>query len=164
MWQRPARGVVTGMIPQSLRLLGSLIPVAVAAAACHDATAPTSQAISLARAKALWTAAGVRTYSFTATRSCLCTPEAVGPVRVTVTNGQITGVTLIETGDPVAPGTWFDINGLFALIESELAARPNLLQVTFDPATGYPTHVKYGDITVDAGAEITVTNFASPLE
>lgn len=142
--------------PQQLRFL--LLGVALAAAACRDATAPLPLANATARAKAIWNAAGIQSYSFTASRSCFCTPEAVGPVRVSVVNGAVSSVVLVSTGDAVAPAIWFDIGALFALVETELAARPTLLQATFDSATGYPTHVKYGDIAVDAGAEIVVTD------
>jgi len=76
-----------------------------------------------------------------------------------VVNGQVSSVVTIATNQAVAPELWFDINGLFTTIEIELILRPSMLEATFDSATGFPTHVKYGDLAVDAGADVVITNF-----
>lgn len=151
-----------GMTRMPLRAsLPTIVPLALVLAACHQSTGPSSLAGATSRAKALWSAAGIHSYSFTASRSCECVPESSGPVRITVVNDQMTSVVMASGGQSVSPTPWFDIYGLFSLIDRELTNRPAQLEASFDAATGYPTHVRYGDLAVDAGADIVVTNFTA---
>jgi len=139
----------------------AFVAIALVAAACRHATAPSSDlAVAAAKAKGAWAAAGLTSYSFVASRSCECSVEASGPTRIVVQNGALVSATTIVTGASVDTSLWFDFNGLFALIERELIEQPSLLEASFDPTWGFPTRVKYGLVEVDAGAIIVVTEFA----
>jgi hypothetical protein len=132
----------------------------IAALACHDEPNSTETlAGQTAAAKAHWQAARPGKYSFVASRICECAGDAAGPVLVTVQNTSIVSVTRVDTGAGVDPTLWFHIDALFALIDTELSERPELLEVTYDVTLGYPSRVAYGHREVDGGAVIDISAF-----
>jgi hypothetical protein len=126
------------------------------ATACGEASAPDK----LDSARARWERADYASYSFTAERSCFCTTEGRGPVRVTVQNGAVTSVTMIATGAAVAPEIWFDIDDLFTLIDEQLVQLPSRLETDYDGTLGYPTRIAYGTPENDGGGVIFVRELA----
>jgi hypothetical protein len=85
-------------------------------------------------------------YRFTLSESCECIPGFVGPVVMTVEEGEVTAIRTVGTDEPVAPEDWaafHTIEGLFDLIDQVLAERPHQFDVEYDPGLGNPTRVSY---------------------
>jgi hypothetical protein len=85
----------------------------------------------------------------------------VGPVRITVRQGSIESVTLLETGEAVDPTNWFTIEELFDRIP--LWAKGDGVEdvtVEYDLTLGFPSsvEVRYEEGIVDAGDIYTVSN------
>jgi hypothetical protein len=73
---------------------------------------------------------------------------------------MIVAITLVETGEAVAPGNWYTIDQLFELIPS-FAEQEGVEDVTveYDAALGYPASVgvRFEESILDAGSSYTVT-------
>jgi hypothetical protein len=78
------------------------LALSVAVAACSSPFEP-DEARELAAARARWEERAFVDYTFVAQHGCFCSPETIGPVRITVQQGAIASVTLLETGQPVEP-------------------------------------------------------------
>jgi hypothetical protein len=134
--------------------------VIAAIAACADTPQePITPAAAYSSARSLWQATRPVRYTFVASRACECLPEAAGPVRIEVNGTTIVSVQRVDNSNVVDPALWFDINGLFDLIDRELVALPSRLEAAYDPGDGHPTRVAYGEREVDGGAIIQVTEF-----
>jgi hypothetical protein len=120
---------------------------------CSDTLEPSGVFSS---AEQRWENASYSSYAFTAERSCFCSDEGRGPVRVTVLNGSVTSVVMIATGVTVEADGWFTIEGLFDLIREQLETLPSRLDAEYDAALGYPTKVTYGTPENDGGGIIFV--------
>ena len=136
------------------------ILLAVAVAACSSPFGP-DEARHLASARAQWNERSFPDYAFEARHGCFCTPEQVGPVRITVRQGSIESVTLVETGEAVDPANWFTIEELFDRIP--LWAKGDGVDdvtVEYDPTLGFPSsiEVRYEEGILDAGDIYTVSN------
>jgi Family of unknown function (DUF6174) len=145
-----------------MRSAGLTIALAVAVAACSSPFDP-SEVRSLANARAQWSQREFADYSFEARHDCFCTPEMVGPVRVTVRQGAIASVTLLETGAAVDPAHWFTIEQLFERIP--LWAKNDGVDdvtVNYDAILGFPSsvQVRYQEDHLDAGDTYTVSAVA----
>jgi hypothetical protein len=131
-----------------------------AVGACRDdATAPQTNATQQSSAKALWEATRPVRYTFVAGRSCECLADFAGPVRIEVSGAAIVSVRRVDNDAAVNPALWFDIDGLFDLIDTELVQRPSRLETEYDTRDGHPTYIAYGEREVDGGAVIEVTEF-----
>jgi hypothetical protein len=143
-----------------MRTLRPPIVLTIALAACSSPFGP-DEARHLASARAQWSERPFPDYAFDARHGCFCTPEQVGPVRITVRHGSIETVTLLETGEAVDPGHWFTIEELFDLIPLS-AKNEGVDDVTaeYDPTLGFPSsvEVKYEEGVLDAGDTYTVSN------
>lgn len=134
---------------------------AVAVAACSSPFGPEDSR-RLASARAQWNERAFPDYTFDARHDCFfCRAEEVGPVRVTVRQGSVETVTLLETGEVVDPSLWFTIEQLFDRIP--LAAKDEGVDdvtAEYDPALGFPSsvEVKYEKGILDAGESYTLTN------
>ena len=124
-----------------------------AVTACSDSSEPNDV---FANAEDRWEDASYASYTFTAERSCFCTEEGRGPVRITVRNSVVTSVVMISTGAAVDPSVWFTIDGLFDLIREQLDVLPSRLDAEYDATLGYPTKVTYGTPENDGGGIIFV--------
>lgn len=82
--------------------------------------------------------------------------EGRGPVRITVTNGNIVSVVMTATGATVDPAIWFTIEGLFDLIREEMQTLPSRLVAEYHATLGYPVKVEYGTPENDGGGIIFV--------
>jgi hypothetical protein len=133
-------------------LTGSLL-LALLLTACSDTSEPGGL---FSEAEDRWERAGYSAYVFTAERSCFCTEEGRGPVRVTVRNGAVTSVVMISTGAAVETDVWFTIEGVFDLIREQLRTLPSRLDAEYHQTLGYPTKVTYGTPENDGGGIIFV--------
>lgn len=145
-----------------MRSIGLAIALA-AATACSSPFDP-DEARVLANARAQWRQRAFADYIFEARHSCFfCRPEELGPVRITVRQGAIESVILVETGEAVDPGYWFTIEQLFERIP--LWAKNDGVDdvtVTYDAALGFPASVgiRYEEGILDAGDSYTVSAVA----
>ena len=138
------------------------ITLGVVVAACSSPFGP-NEARLLSAARAQWEQRGFTDYSFEARHGCFCTPEQVGPVRITVRGGVLVSATLIETGEAVDPAYWFSIEQLFDRIpESAKYEGVEDVRVEYDPTLGFPSsvQVQYGEDHLDAGDTYTLTDVA----
>ncbi len=86
-----------------------------AACGCgDDPLAPDQQALADARAR--WEAAGPSAYTYHYRRSCFCPPQLLETARVSVSDGQVTAVHLLDSDAPAPPDTYDlyeTVEGLF---------------------------------------------------
>jgi hypothetical protein len=142
--------------------IGAAVAVALIASCADDGSGPANPAAQLDAARSLWDRVGPGRYTFVAQRICECVPDAIGPVQVRVENGAVVAVVRVASQVAIDPELWFTVDELFALIETELAQRPALLEVEYDSQDGHPIEVAYGQREVDAGAVIQISGF-TPL-
>ena len=116
---------------------------------CSDGTGVT---LELLRNKALWSDANLTSYTVMVTRRCFCLPESIGPVAVTVVNGQVHSRVYADGSGPV-PAQYADlfpaVPGLFTFVESSMRLDPSQMRVEYHPELGYPT-----DVYVDFDARV----------
>src|ERR687895_854125 len=128
--------------------------------ACSSPFGP-GEARILATARAQWEQRPFADYTFAARHGCFCPPEHVGPVRITVRQGAIVSVTLLETGELVDPAHWFTIEQLYGRIPS-WAEHDGVedVSVDYDPTLGFPSRVqvRYDEGIADAGDTYTISN------
>jgi protein-S-isoprenylcysteine O-methyltransferase Ste14 len=113
------------------------------------------EVLQLGASRAKWSARGFTDYVFDTEHRCtFCMPEETGPVRITVRNGAIASVILLETGASISPTPWYTIERMYELIPSfgDLEFVDDV-QVTYDHMLGYPNSilVRYPEGTLDAG-------------
>lgn len=135
--------------------------------ACGDSTSPEEGDLRAARRR--WETAGRLSYSFTLSRSCECTPEMAGPVRVTVQDGAVVSRVYVSGGGPVPPvleSAFPSIDGLFELIEEALRQNAYSLDVRYDATLGYPTiiSVDYDRQIADDEFVHIVSDYQEPFQ
>jgi hypothetical protein len=112
-----------------------------AASGCgEDPLAPDEQA--LAKARARWDANAPSAYTYHYRLSCFCPPQLLETARVSVSDGQVTAVHLLDSDEPAPPDTYNlyeSVEGLFERLAMALASDPVVFEVTYDGAFGYPT-------------------------
>ncbi len=115
--------------------------VLLAAGGCgDDPLSPEVEALTSARAR--WESTGYSHYTYLYRLSCFCPPQLLETARVTVSDGQITAVFLVESDIPAPPDTYAlyqTIDGLFDRLARDLASDPAVFEVTYHGAAGYPT-------------------------
>ena len=159
-------GFFLGRIPSGGGLWRSTcLALFVLLGACESAFGPNGTN-ELEAARARWSAAAVSDYSFSLRRSCFCPPESIGPVLITVSNGQVVARTLIEAGIAVSDQErWPAMEGVFDYAERALREADEAT-VEFHPQWGYPTQITVDWIrqAVDDEESLTVLSFepASP--
>jgi hypothetical protein len=105
-----------------------------------DPLSPEVEALAGARAR--WEATGYTDYTYLYRLSCFCPPQLLETARVSVSDGQITAVYLLDSDAPAPPDSYnlySTIEGLFERLAESLAADPVVFEVTYDGAAGYPT-------------------------
>ncbi len=128
--------------------------------ACSSTTAPERD---LADAKARWALSNVRSYEYVVSRSCFCTPDALRPVTVSVTDGVVTRRVYADTG-ALVPATTSDfttIEALFAVVEGAYARHADRVEASYDPVRGVPLRISIdGSVRIaDDEFFITVSSF-----
>jgi hypothetical protein len=110
-------------------------------AACgDDPLGPGAEALANARAR--WESSGPAAYTYHYRLSCFCPPQLLETARVSVSDGQITDVHLLDSDVPAPPEThdlYETIEGLFERLAMALSNDPVIFEVTYDVALGYPT-------------------------
>jgi Family of unknown function (DUF6174) len=109
--------------------------------ACQSATAPGESDLALARQR--WAQSNVRSYDYTISRSCFCTPESMRPVTVSVTNGIVTRQVYADTGGPVATAIpdFTTVDALFDVIDAAFARHADRVDASYDPIRGVPLSI-----------------------
>lgn len=130
--------------PIHAMILRAVVLLSIAAGGCgDDPLGPEEEALVSARAR--WGAAGHSAYTYRYRLSCFCPPQLLETARVSVSEGQVTAVYLLDSDAPAPPETYdmYDtIDGLFARLERDLANHPAVFEVTYDAAAGYPTSAR----------------------
>ncbi len=106
----------------------------------NDPLSPEVEALASARAR--WESTGYTNYTYLYRLSCYCPPQLLETARVSVSDGQITEVYLVDSDTPAPPDSysWYHtIDGLFDRLAESLAADPVVFEVTYDGTAGYPT-------------------------
>lgn len=117
-----------------------LIALAVAALGCSDPLGP--QENRLAEARAAWSLGAPAGYEFEFQRLCFCGPDTTRPVRIEVRFGEVTAVTVVETGETLAdPSSFPTIEDLFDEVEDAIRRDAFSLDVQYDDDLGYPIEV-----------------------
>lgn len=125
----------------------------------------TGELNTLEEARLKWSESGITSYSYSLQRGCFCPPESIGPVRITVVNGQVVSRTLIETSQAVTDTVrWPPIEGLFEYAERVLREADEGT-VEFHPDFGFPMEISADWIrdAVDDEENLRVTSF-TPAE
>jgi hypothetical protein len=128
---------------RSRRTIGAALAVVLSACGVTDPDVYETERDRLAASRELWSSQGFDSYAYVLQPRCYCLVTAAG--NVFVRNGQITGVTSVETGEPV-PQTWLQVymtvDQLFALIEDAIDRSAHSLDIAYHAQYGYPTHIR----------------------
>jgi hypothetical protein len=149
-------------IGEPMRFKVLVLTCAVCVPACSSPFGP-DEARALAAARARWEGRAFPDYTFDAQHGCFCPPEQVGPVRITVQQGAIASVTLLQTGEAIDAASWFTIDQLFDRIP--LMAKEDGVDdvvVDYDATLGFPAsvEVRFEKGNLDAGSHYTVSAVA----
>lgn len=139
-------------------ILHPLRLVCALAACSSDPISPNVEALTLGAAQARWKSAGLASYRFVSHASCECLIQYAGPLLVTVRQGRVTEVVDVATGAARPVAYRQPVDSIFALIRTEIAERPEQLQVTYDHSLGFPRMLVYGNRERDGGGDITMDN------
>lgn len=112
--------------------------------ACGDPTG-SPDPLALAKNRAQWQSQGITSYAFDFQRSCFCLLEALLPVRIRVTDGEVVAVT-DSTGQPVDPGDvalyyTVTVDSLFGIVAHAIATDAHLLEVRYHVQLGFPESI-----------------------
>lgn len=137
------------------RTIGVGLVAALGALSACDATSPQESELALARQR--WALSNIRSYDYTAGRSCFCAPQALRPVTVTVTNGVVTQRVYADTGEPV-PSTeseFTTVEALFGIIQAAIARHAAVVDVRYDPDRGVPLAISIDNNLQTADDEVS---------
>ena len=123
-----------------------------ALAGCSDLFSPSSKS-RLDENRDRWRAQGLNAYTFTLSQFCFCAIN--GPVRVFVSNGAVINATQISNGQALDTRFVSSIESLFDFIERGIAKHSAVLDVTYDPARGYPVRIVSDGSKSTADDEVT---------
>lgn len=116
------------------------------------------EARSLDDARARWAANGPDAYTMTYGRHCFCPSDVTGPFAVRVADGRVVSVTL--NGDAVPTDRAQTVDALFDLLERAYDRDAHRVDVTYDPALGFPSqiYIDYDERIADEEAGYTVAD------
>lgn len=128
--------------------------VLLAAGGCgDDPLSPEVEALASARAR--WESTGYSHYTYLYRLSCFCPPQLLETARVSVSDGRVTAVFLVDSDAPAPPEShdlYDAIDGLFDRLAMDLENDPVVFEVTYDGAAGYPTSAQV-DISLQIADE-----------
>jgi hypothetical protein len=106
-------------------------------------SARTEQELELARNRQRWASAGVHDYEFDFRRSCFCAPDATQQVHIVVRQDVIVSVVRASDGQPATTSNsaWPRVDELFLDVQQRLEQKIERLEVSYDPAYGYPRSI-----------------------
>ena len=141
-----------------LFLLVFAVPAAVLA--CGDGFGPEG---SFLAGWSRWNRLRPAEYTYDFQRSCFCRGEAIQPVRITVSNGQVTSVVTLPDLVPVPPEQVnqfyrVTIDSVFAIVRAALDDGADSVAVRYHAHWGYPTTVWIDYISNAADDELGFTN------
>lgn len=143
-----------------------VVCLALTIGACGDPTG-SPEPLALAKNRAQWDSQRITSYAFDFQRSCFCLLEAVLPVRIRVTDGQVVAVT-DSAGQPVDPNDvalyyTVTVDSLFGIVAHAIATDAHLLAVRYHPQLGYPESVAidYVAPAVDDEVSYSARNLAT---
>jgi hypothetical protein len=129
-----------------------------AAGGCGESLAPEEDALRNARRR--WVSNGPADYSFELARSCECTPEMAGPVRLVVQRGIVLRREYVSNQAPV-PAQYAQnfpsVEGLFDVVADALRDNAWRVEVDYDPNNGLPRVISVDYDRVVADDEFTYT-------
>ena len=132
-----------------------LIAALASVAACHTSTETPGGSSDLDVNRQRWADQKLSGYEFTYNRLCFCVPT--GPVRVSVRDGVVVGVTDIASGRTLDPRGFLTVDSLFTIISHGIANHYAAMRVTYDSTMGYPREI-YSDSSLQiADDEVTYT-------
>jgi len=133
--------------------------LAVAAIFLVACTPSTPQLSTLEQAKLRWSARGFGDYQLKYQIFCFCPREVVQPSSVEVRGGVVVKVTNLETQqvlDSTFYGAFLPVDALLTQLEKDLPLKPESffqsVDVTFDPALGFPSKIVYIEKPIVADA------------
>jgi hypothetical protein len=108
---------------------------------CTSSTEPGQSDLSLARQR--WASSNIRSYDFTASRSCFCAPQSLRSVTVSVTDGVVTRRVFADTGEPVpeSDSEFSTVEGLFDIVQAALTRHAARVDASYDPVRGVPISI-----------------------
>lgn len=128
----------------------AVLPVLICLSACTTTQASQPQAKlnsvidDISQAQSLWQAGNDNNYSFTVSLLCFCLPETRAPRIVTVSNNQVTSITLKTTGksDSKPPKMLRKtVTEWFIFLQKQNVKRPDSASGTFAGDNGFPNRV-----------------------
>ena len=142
------------------RLLLILAALPAALLACGDGFGPGGTFLA---GWARWNRLRPAQYSYDFQRTCYCLVEAIQPVRITVSNGQVTSVATLPDLSPVPPEQVnqfyrVTIDSVFQIVRHAIDEGADIVAARYDPRWGYPTTVWIDYISNAADDEMGFTN------
>ncbi len=119
-------------------------------AGCSDG-AFTPQ-VELAAAQSRWQAAGIMSYDFDLQVTCFCGATALGPVTISVRNGQPSGIVSTDSGtvvDSLYFQSYLTVDRLFTALGRILSGKPAAFTAAYDAGLGFPS-----DVSIDGDARV----------
>ncbi len=128
--------------------------------ACSGSSGDSSDEVQLElnRAKTLWSASGIDSYSLRFRRSCFCLPSATLPVLIEVTDGELTSVSNEATGAIIDMAEWknfLTVDEIFEEIQKAVNLGADSIHVEYSPEFGYPKTVSIDYIEAAADDEVS---------
>ncbi len=138
-------------------LLVAVVPAALLA--CGDGFSPTGLQVAWSR----WNRLRPAQYTYDFRRSCFCLTEAIQPVRITVSNGQVVAVATLPDLTPVPPEQVnqfyrVTIDSVFAILRHAVDDGADMITAHYDPQWGYPTEVSIDYLTNAIDEELSLTS------
>ena len=148
-------------------LLLSAAVATLSLAGCDDERPGTQQLRELSSAQARWARVGPDDYRYAVRRRCFCGAEAIGPVRVTVSEGEVAARRYVESGEPVPEALaplFPTVDGLFQILIEAFEGGAFRIDVVYDPETGVPLDVfiDYEENVADEELGFEVTEVVTP--
>lgn len=116
----------------------------------------------LAEARATWTGVALADYAFTFRHLCFC--SGIGPVRVTVADGEVTDAVPFEDPPPASIPDAHTVAWHLDRIEALLDGHNRSVTAAFDRRLGYPTQysVDISALTTDDELTVEIVDFDDP--
>ncbi len=129
------------------------------------AVGPSHRRSELERQRAKWSQRHVTSYRLTYRRACFCGNEFTSLTDIEVRSGDIAVARYTERDDPIPAYVQAGlptVASLFAIIEDAIDRNADVLDVTYDPAFGYPRWIAIDHRFNVADDEVThsVSDFA----
>jgi hypothetical protein len=124
-------------------------------AGCDPVKGPLN---AMNEARNRWDKQGLDDYTFHYRQLCFC--PSTQPMIVTVRNDAVTEVVYADTRQPVPANLFKEyttIDGLFGAIQDAVNRGADEINVTYDPARGYPTNAAFDYEKATIDDELTFT-------